>query len=352
MPIIKSKRGEFAAVRLLSNEIKKQIVPFLDVLPPNRFAKKPKSLAEQLAWVADQVVAAWGTHGPLWVDTFDIGPIVAQGNQVAIEFLCRDLRERSVPAIPVTGFERERAHDQAIARLLSEGATGICIRLEFEDLLLPTKLASLLDSKLNLFDQEPHNTDLVLDLRFLEPGSVNNRISAVSRAIQNLPYLASWRQLILAGSSMPNSLKDVCDRGAHDYIVREECAIWSGIQSRGLKRSPAFADYTVVPPQFSEMDTRTIAKHLGPNVKYTLEGRWFVSRGKSFQKNGSDQYFDIAKNVVALPEFRGFNASYGEKFISDRASGESSKSGNPEQWVTAAVNSHVTWQTRRIALSQ
>ena len=113
---------------------------------------------------------------------------------------------------------------------------------------------------------------------------------------------------------------------------------------------PAFADYTIVPPQFSEMDTRTIAKHLGPNVKYTLEGRWFVSRGKSFQKVGSDQYFDIAKNVVALPEFRGFNASYGEKFIWERASGESSKCGNPEQWITAAVNSHITYQTRCLAL--
>jgi hypothetical protein len=349
MPIIKSKRGELAAVRLLSNEIKEQIVPFLDVLPPNRFAKNPKSLAEQLTWVANQVSAAWGTHGALWVDTFDIGPAVAHRNQVAIEFLCRALRERSVPIIPVTGFEREPAHDEAIARLMSEDATGLCIRLEFEDLLLPTKLASRLDPRLKLFGLEPSNVDLVLDLRFLEPGSVTNRISAVMRAIQNLPHLTSWRRLILAGSSMPNSLKDVCDRGAHAYLDRQECAIWSGIQSTSLERLPSFADYTIVPPQFSEMNTRAIAKHLGPNVKYTLKGRWFVSRGESFQKIGSDQYFGIAKDVVGLREFRGPKASHGEKFISDRANGESSKCGNPEQWVTASVNSHITWQTRYLA---
>jgi hypothetical protein len=100
------------------------------------------------------------------------------------------------------------------------------------------------------------------------------------------------------------------------------------------------------------MDTRTIAKHLGPNVKYTLDRRWYVSRGHSFQKRGSAQYFGIAKNIVSLPDFRGPAASDGDRFITQRAKGgPGAKSGNPEQWVTASVNSHISWQTRWLTLT-
>ena len=104
-----------------------------------------------------------------------------------------------------------------------------------------------------------------------------------------------------------------------------------------------------MPPLFVEMDTRTIAKHLGPNVKYTIDCQWFISRGKSFQKHGSAQYFDIAREIVALQDFRGSSASHGDRFIADRAAGKMLKPGNPEQWITASVNSHITFLVNSLA---
>jgi hypothetical protein len=348
VPIIKSKRGEFSALRLLQEDIKAQIRPFVDVLPPNRFASKPKTLAQQLTWVTDQVSAAW--QGALWVDTFDVGPAIVQGKEIAIEFVCRALRARDIAPVPVTGFQREPAHDHAVARLLSEAATGVCIRLEEEDLLLPAKLPALLDSKMKLLRAEPPSIDLLVDLRFLGTESVAARVQMLVRAFQGIQNLEIWRSVILAGSSMPNSLESVCERGSHGYLDRRESEIWLTVQNSSLKRLPTFGDYTTVPPQYAEMDTRTIAKHLGPNVKYTLDGRWYVSRGHSFQKNGSAQYFSIASDIMSLPEFRGPTASQGDKFIADRASGGAT-CGNPEQWVTASVNSHITWQTRSLTLA-
>jgi hypothetical protein len=348
VPIIKSKRGEFTAVRLLHEDIKEQIRPFVDVLPPNRFASKPKTLAQQLTWVTDQIAAAW--RGALWIDTFDVGPAIVQGKEIAIEFVCRALRAKDFSPIPVTGFQREPAHDHAVARLLSEVATGVCLRLEEEDLLLPAKLPALLDSKLKLLRVEPSSTDILVDLRFLGSGSAAARVQVLVHAFQSIQNLGTWRSVILTGSSMPNSLESVCERGSHGYLERRESEIWLAMRNSTLKRLPIFGDYTTVPPQYSEMDTRTIAKHLGPNVKYTLDGRWYVSRGRSFQKNGSVQYFSIASDIVSLPEFRGPTASHGDRFIADRASGGAT-CGNPEQWVTASVNSHITWQTRWLTLA-
>lgn len=347
VPIIKSKRGEFTAVRLLQDDIKERIRPFVDVLPPSRFVKKPKTLAEQLNWVADHVATAWA--GPLWVDTFDVGPAIAEGKQVAIEFVCRALRAKTLMPIPVTGFEREAIHDQAVGKLLSEVATGVCLRLEEEDLLLPAKLPALLGSKMKLLGVEPPSVDLLLDLRYLDETPSATRVQLVARALQCIQTLDQWRSIILAGSSMPISLEGVCARGAHGYLVRRELETWLALQHATVKRLPTFGDYTTVPPQFADMDTRTIAKHLGPNVKYTVEGRWYISRGHSFQKGGSTQYFDIAKNIVSLPSFRGPAASNGDRFIAQRAKGGAdTKCGNPEQWVTASVNSHISWQTRRL----
>lgn len=351
VPIIKSKRGEFTAVRLLQDDIKEYIRPFVDVLPPSRFAQKPKTLAEQLTWVADHVGTAWS--GALWVDTFDVGPSIAQGKQVAIEFVCRALRARAVAPIPVTGFEREAGHDQAVSRLLSEVATGVCLRLEEEDLLLPKKLPTLLDDKMTLLGLEPASIDLLFDLRYLDDAtSAAARVQMLVRALQSVQSLDAWRSVIFAGSSMPNSLEGVCARGAHGYLARREMEIWSALEHAAMKRMPTFGDYTTVPPQYADMDTRTIAKHLGPNVKYTLDKRWYVSRGQSFQKSGSAQYFSIAKNIASLPGFRGATASAGDRFITERANGGSGATcGNPEQWVTASVNSHITWQTRWLTLT-
>lgn len=348
VPIIKSKRGEFTAVRLLQEDIKEQIRPFVDVLPPNRFAPKPKTLVEQLTWVADHVAAAWSR--PLWVDTFEVGPSIVQGKQVAIEFVCRALRAKTLVPIPVTGFEREPGHDHGVTRLLSEAATGVCLRLEEEDLLLPAKLPTLLDNKMKLLGIESPSIDLLFDLRYLGTEPAAARIQMLERAIQSIQNLDTWRSIVLAGSSMPNSLEGVCARGAHGYLARRELEIWLALQHSAVKRLPTFGDYTTVPPQYAEMDTRTIAKHLGPNVKYTLDKRWYVSRGQSFQKNGSAQYFGIARNIASLPDFRGPAASDGDRFIAQRASGGTT-CGNPEQWVTASVNSHITWQTRWLTLT-
>jgi hypothetical protein len=348
VPIIKSKRGEFTAIRLLQEEIRTYITPFVDVLPPNRFASKPKTLAEQLTWTADHLAAAW--QGSLWVDTFDVGPLVVQGKQIAIEFLCRALRAKGLSPVPVTGFQREPAHDQAVRRLLLEAETGTCLRLEEEDLLLPTKLPALLDGKIKLLEVAPSSIDLLIDLRYLGAEPVASRIKMLVRALQCIPNLTEWRSLILAGSSMPNSLEGICDRGSHGYLDRRESDIWLALQSSSVERIPTFGDYTTVPPQYAEMDTRTIAKHLGPNVKYTLDRRWYVARGQSFQKNGSAQYFSIAKNIASLPDFRGATASQGDQFIAMRAGGGAT-CGNPEQWVTAAVNSHITWQARWLTLT-
>jgi len=348
MPIIKSKRGEFAAVRLLNAPTKIQITPLFDVLPPNRFAKKPKSLLDHLSTVAEHAMDAWLPTRPAWVDTFDVGPEIVSGSQVAIEFIVRTMRARGLAVIPVTGFQREPEHDVGVERVVADYRCGIGIRLEEEDLLLPTRIGALLGSCLARFGLEPSSADLIIDFRYLDETPRSLRVDQLARAIRHIPDITEWRQLIVSGSSMPNTLKDVCDRAASGYLERREWHLRLDLQDSSIQRMPSFGDYTTVPPLYSEMDTRMIAKHLGPNVKYTLDGRWFLSRGRSFQEHGGAQYFDIASEIAALPEFRGGAASYGDRFIEERAGRASMKSGNPEQWVTASVNSHISWQIQRL----
>ena len=144
MPIIKSKRGELTALKLLDRGTKQQITPFLDAIPPNPYADKPRTLAKHIMWVADHFADAWEAQGEVFVDTFDIGPVVVQGKQVAIEYLCRALREKDVRVIPVTGIQREPAHDIAVAKLLAESSIGVCFRLEEEDIELHATIAELM----------------------------------------------------------------------------------------------------------------------------------------------------------------------------------------------------------------
>jgi hypothetical protein len=342
-PVIKSKRGELTALRLLSRETKLSVLPLIDVLPPSPFGDRPKALVDQLVWVVAQVVAAWNQEQPLFVDSFDVGPAVLANQQTPIEYLCRALQANNVKAIPVTGTQREASHDEGVARIAEDFDGGICFRLEREDLLLPKRLPALITQRLDAFRAIPSKSDLILDLRLLGEDSVEDQTLGLRKALQAIPDVQLWRNVILTGSAMPNSLLKVCERGESAFLERREMTIWSALAAEVIPRYPAFGDYTTVPPLYADMDTRTIAKHLGPNVKYTLKDQWFISRGKSFQKFGSNQYFDIAQEIAALRGFRGPTASYGERFIADRASGKIVKSGNPEQWIIASVNSHITY---------
>ena len=218
VPVVKSKRGELTALKLLNRQIKSLISPLLDALPANPYAEKPRSLVDQLQWVADQVASVWDHGAPLFVDTFDIAAATLQNGKSPIQHLCEQLHAKNVHAIPVTGTAREPEHNSGVARLVQAEKCGLCFRLEREDLLLPSRLGRVLEEMLGVFGILPEQADLLLDLRHLSNDAVASHASLCGKAIRAIPSVKSWRSLVLTGSAMPNSLVGVCERGDNNHL--------------------------------------------------------------------------------------------------------------------------------------
>jgi len=106
-----------------------------------------------------------------------------------------------------------------------------------------------------------------------------------------------------------------------------------------------FADYGVSgvlpPPDFQPyMQPST-------NIRYTTDDEWVVLKGSSFRKHGGAEFTRMAKELVALPEYKGSNYSWGDEMIELCAIG--TKHGNPSTWRKIGTSHHIAFVLDQLA---
>ena len=187
--------------------------------------------------------------------------------------------------------------------------------------------------------------DLLIDLRDLHNNNKEGHVDLVEKAIAHISNLDKYRTVIISGSSMPRSIPELIQQSSSGNIRRLESDIWKTIKTNNkLKIEVAFSDYSIVTPEYVDVDPRIYSKTMGPKIIYTIDGYWFIVRGSSFHNHhlGHDQYYELAKTVVEHPEFIGAEFSFGDKYISDKADKIGSP-GIPWNWLRAGINHHITY---------
>ena len=151
---------------------------------------------------------------------------------------------------------------------------------------------------------------------------------------------------ILVNGEQTFSLAQECQEVLQNYFAPVSLAISRDLNSRfgvpqlrSIGPSMRYGDYGVVTPDFSELENpQLIVGRMGPNARYTLDNRWFVTRGRRFQTDGYDQYYTLAEQVASLAEFSGRTFSFGDEYIDVRANGNGT-TGNPTTWIAACDES-------------
>ena len=108
-----------------------------------------------------------------------------------------------------------------------------------------------------------------------------------------------------------------------------------------FSRIPIFGDYTIQHAMYREP---VKYPHVSASIRYTTPDYWIVYRGEWLGKkngSGSSQYPAQAQLLVERKEYSGPKFSFGDAFIMQKAL-DGSEPGNPEQWLTAGINHHVT----------
>lgn len=345
VPILKIKRGEKAALRSLSPEIRGRVLPFLEITerraPPGRART---SLDTHLKNQFDELGPTVALFQKFFLDCREIE---SDGPAAAVDVFAR-AAQLSTPVVPVTGISR--AVDTAA--VMSKRQNGVGIRLtraEFEAGKLPRGLPAFVKKH----SLEHADTDLIVDLGAVDT-MITPGVAALAEAfLADVPDKNSWRSLTVTGCAFPQSM-GVVDASSYDLIDRSEWLAWRDNLYRGrgqLDRLPTFGDCAIQHPSGVEgFDPRIMSA--SASIRIIQADQWLLVKGVSTDSVPANlQFRGLATRLVygdLKPYFAGADHCLGCAQIFDAANGKP-KLGTPEVWRKLGTIHHITRAVELIA---
>jgi hypothetical protein len=341
IPLLKAKKGEFTALEKLADRVRQQISPLIDISQHDKH-----SMDVHLDKVVENILSTWGDKYDFFADFFhvDLGVRTPSGIHFVKHFH-EAARTKGLRPIPVVGFERDQEYIDAALDAVRLDDRGVCLRLLYDDLVLPDTLNDQLGEFIDEFSILRSNIDLMFDMRSLRNRDLDELLEVIRDAASHISNLADYRSFSLAGSNMPQSVSTEVPADSMGFIDRTELSLWRSLRngSSPLPIHPVFADYTTIHPDLLDIDPRVFANTMGPNIRYATGDRWCILRGVSFSKHPEKraQYYGLAKKLITEPFYCGPTYSFGDEFLHRKAAREGGP-GSPTNWVSVGVNHHIT----------
>lgn len=323
VPIIKSKKAELDA---LSGCNSSSLVPLIEVLEP--------------VTAADQVTQAWNPDDVAWVQVLNPEGTEDEYFAAYVTNFFAELRDTGT-YVPVITATEEPATLGSIADIMELDERGIVIRIDVEE-LIDEGIDSVADilGTIEALGTDPSHVDLVVDAGLLT-GTAVIRAAVAGQAVQKLPSISAWRNVVLAFSAFPAQLGNVAARETVTAIPREDAAAF--ITSRHtIDREVIFSDYTVGVPTYGSAPFTPI-----PNMRYASDTDWYIHRGKE-RKGPAEQYRKLASDIVESTYYSGPAYSPGDNRISEIAA-RTSGPGNATTHLMIAVSRHIHVVLDRLA---
>lgn len=340
VPALRWRQGEYQALLRLTSQVKDRIMPFITI-PEIEFDfeewRPKKSVQEHVLPFAGRYKLKWGMR-PAWVGVHKsiVETPMDDGRHIFTHVFeeLRRFEANAVPAIPL-GTSADNVH--AVAPILKRDSLGVAISVRLEDLMKTDPNAEL-RTLASAIGAELTEIDLIVDLGAPNFEPYEAFSAALIEASRRLDDLQTFRNLVLIGTAIPESFKDIA-KGS-DEIPRHDWLFYQILIARlpdGMRR-PNFGDYTIVHPEFTPLDMRKI-KSAG-KIVYTTPRNWAVRKGGAFRDNPEQMHGHCA-HLVSKDIFKGADYSHGDNYIAKCAVREEGPS-NQTRWKDVAINHHIT----------
>ncbi|WP_292060120.1 beta family protein [Brevundimonas sp. UBA5936] len=341
VPVLKWRQGEYQALMRLHAATKAQVMPLIEVTPPEwdfETHKFKKTIDSQLAPFASRLEKKWGTR-PAFLDTSLLDPVARMiGGVHPLTYLLDGVRTRGGTVTPVTSPGRDLAHYNAVASALAMDGRGVAVRVSLDDIADPGFPAALMSLVGSLGAALPQ-TDLIIDLAAKNFEPLADLTVLVSTLLQsNLVYF-EVRSLILVGTSFPASMGEI-KVGSHT-LPRQEWKLYKGVVAAlpaGF-RALAFGDYAIASADIPGGDMRLLKP--SATIRYTVTDGWFITKGNNVRDNGFDQYRGQCATVMSSGHMAATGYSAGSDYIRD-CHAKTKSTGNLTTWRWVGTNHHVT----------
>lgn len=341
VPILKGKRAEFPALGALKSN--KLITPLIEAVPSVDADEIPRRMAAKAKWPADK---AYFIDLFFFDDEDDTTTPAAASHPVRVCFA--EVSKKKQIAIPVTGLSRSPGYQSAVQQVVAEQKNGVAVRLVPDDFEEGSdELDATLTALMKLFKVKASDVDLIVDAGTVAASSAGAVSQMYRASVDLIPTVNDWRSLTAAASAFPLSLAQ---------LVRDKWNSWNRHEWRGWRqlvtgkvppsRRPAYGDYAIANPELPPSGRATILAQL----RYATPDSWLIWKGGNVFKHPKkfDQFFDICKDLVKRPEYRGKAFSDGDAEIQQKAANLGS-SGNAERWRRIGTNHHIETVLEQIA---
>jgi hypothetical protein len=319
VPILLGKRGERQGLERIAADVWGRITPFIRVVPPElrgrREDEPPPAEIRMLARVT-------GDH-PIYLDAAG-SPRRARRVRPLGDGYVREIYQSAVDAdmafAPVYPFRRRDLADTV--RNFASQALGAAVVLAIgADLSWGAgRLDHELKEEVRDLGIDPTTLDLIVDLRYLAPGGFGTE--SVLWLMRQATAAAPWRSVVVAGTSVPDSVSEEVPEDSINAIERRELKLFAELEASSSV-SLRFGDYGVqhpVPP------TPAPVPRMRGSMRYTAGDFIYVSRGgRPIGEMGRDEvpeeYREIAARLRSHPPFAGSQCCWGDTFVEDLADG-------------------------------
>ncbi|MDC5522401.1 beta family protein, partial [Acinetobacter baumannii] len=185
---------------------------------------------------------------------------------------------------------------------------------------------------------------LIIDNRICLNVDINHRAREVSDFIDNINNRYILSKIIVTGSSIPASIRDLLIPGYSNDFQRAEIDLYRIVKK---KHSSIFlGDYTVVSPNYSDvqLERELLRKVTAPKLFYAYQDKMYIARGHALETHprGNKQYNDLCAIVVGKSFYRTPLKSFGDKYLHEKAN-NIGKDPTPSTIPKPLVNLHITY---------
>lgn len=350
IPFLKAKQNEIKAMSELALSVRGAICPFFD-FPKKNGGYSKVEFFESVKRINQRLVKNIGKLSEFYFDNFDIEEPKLLGKD-SYDVLMQEFSSMNV--IPVLGLDRTIQHNQSVATLKSSGkikskivALRVCPE-DFESFdLIEDDIEDNLRPIFDLFDK----IDLVLDCRVCAQAKVSEITPLIQQFSQKFCQKFVVRRVILTGSSIPASIRDILKVESEHIVDRRELEVFASVKAVHSHARLIFGDYTTVSPHYSDVDMppEMLQNVMTAKLTYTIPGGHYFIRGKGLKTNGPQQYFRMAKTLCEKPFFRGDYYSNGDAYFASKSLSQGSNC-TPNAVIKPSVIAHISYMVLNAGL--
>lgn len=345
VPFLKTKQNEIIALSSLAQCTIDVICPFFDC------HRKTKSVysSDEFKTTISKTVKSFNAHlkrfDEFYLDNYDIHESLIIDGSHNYEFILKSFS--NFPVIPVASIDRAERHINSISKLKADGLINsnvIACRFsldDFEDFAaVDQEIEETLGSLLGKFEQ----IDLIFDCRVCTNLNTFEIAQRIINFTESFRAAYPTRQVIVTGSSIPASIRDLMRVNTTLTLDRKEVEIYRQVLARNINANLIFGDYTTVSPNYTdaELPVEMLQSVMTAKLMYTFDDKHFLIRGGGLKAVGSAQYFTMAQIISQQSFFRGSQFSSGDMYIAQKANRQGANC-TPNTVIKPSIVSHITY---------